>query len=306
MTIQQLLYAITISNSSSMNKAAEKLFISQPTLTKSIKELETELGFPVFLRSGRGVELTLDGRDFIIYAKQVLQQYEILKDKFDTKSSRKKKFGISTQHYSFAIRAFTDLVKEYDTSEFEFAFRETNTKDVIDDVGNMKSEIGILFISDYNNRIIEKELRNNDLHFTNLIDCKACVYLSSNHPLANKKEITFEDLKPYPCISFEQRDSDSIFYAEEILAEKDYSRKIKVNDRGSALGIMKELNAYTLCSGIISDEINGKQFKMLPYKGDEENDLMHIGYVTKKNVPLSPIGEEYISQIKIILSKDKD
>ncbi len=302
MTLQQLFYSITISESGSMNKAAESLFISQPTLTKSIKELESELGFSIFIRSGKGIELTNDGRDFIIYAKQVFQQYEILKDKFDSSNSRKKKFGISSQHYSFAVKAFTDLINKYDTSEYEFAFRETTTRDVIDDVGNMKSEIGILFFSDYNNKVIEKNLRDNDLEFNHLIDCNACVYLSKNHPLADRDEVSFEDLNPYPCISFEQRDADSIYYAEEILAEKDYHRMIKLSDRGSALGIINELDAYTLCSGIISDEINGTDYKMLPLTGDGADAVMHIGYITKRNITMSPIGEEYIDIIKETLS----
>ena len=298
MTLQQLIYSITISESGSMNKAAECLFISQPTLTKAIKELESEIGFSIFIRSGRGVELTADGRDFIIYAKQVCQQYDVLKDKFGTKGNRRKKFGISTQHYSFALKAFTGLVLKYDTADYDFAFRETTTRDVIDDVGNLKSEIGILFFSDYNSKVIEKDLRDNDLVFTPLIECKACVYLSKNHPLAVKSSVDFEELLPYPCISFEQRESDPIYYSEEILAEKDYHRKITINDRGSALGMINELNAYILCSGIINDDINGTGYKMLRLGGEEGDAVMHIGFVTKRNILLSKIGEEYIELLK--------
>ena len=298
MTIQQLIYSITISEFGSMNKAAEALFICQPTLTKAVKELESELGFSIFLRSGKGMELTADVRDFITYAKQVCQQYDILKDNFGKKGIRKKKFGSSSQHYSFAVKAFTQLVAKYDTAEYEFAFRETTTRDIIEDVSSLKSEIGILFYCDYNGKVIEKILRDNDLEFTPLIDCKACVYLSDKHPLATKTKVSLEELLPYPCISFEQKGADPMYYAEEILAEKEYRRKILISDRGSALNIINELNAYTICSGIINEEMNGSDYKMLKLEGEEGDAVMHIGYITKKNMRLSSIGSEYIEHLK--------
>lgn len=302
MTIQQLFYAITITESGSMNRAAENLYITQPTLTKAIKELENELGFSIFVRSGKGMLLTPEGREFIIYAKQVSQQYEVLKDRFIKSSERKRRFGISTQHYSFAIKAFTEFVKDFDLEKYEFVFRETMTRDVIDDVGSMKSDIGILFISEYNRKVIEKKLRDNDLHFTPLIDCKACVYITKTHPLAGAEELTMEDLAPYPCLTFEQGDGDPIYYAEEILAEKDYPRRIKVCDRGSGLNLMNELNGYTLCSGIICDDVNGQQYKMIRFKGDGDDAVMHIGYITKNNIELGSLTEGYIAEIKKILN----
>lgn len=301
MTIQQLFYAITITESGSMNRAAETLYITQPSLTKAIKELENELGFSIFVRSGKGMLLTPEGREFIIYAKQVSQQYEILKDRFIGSAERKRRFGISTQHYSFAIKAFTEFVKDFDLAKYEFAFRETMTRDVIDDVGSMKSDIGILFISEYNRKVIEKKLRDNDLHFTPLIDCKACVYITKTHPLADREEITMEDLVPYPCLTFEQGDGDPIYYAEEILAEKDYPRRIKVIDRGTGLNLMNELNGYTLCSGIICDDVNGQQYKMIRFKGDGDDAVMHIGYITKNNIELGSLAEGYIAEVKKIL-----
>ena len=301
MTIQQLFYAITITESGSMNRAAETLYITQPSLTKAIKELENELGFSIFVRSGKGMLLTPEGREFIIYAKQVSQQYEILKDRFIGSAERKRRFGISTQHYSFAIKAFTEFVKDFDLAKYEFAFRETMTRDVIDDVGSMKSDIGILFISEYNRKVIEKKLRDNDLHFTPLIDCKACVYITKSHPLADREEITMEDLVPYPCLTFEQGDGDPIYYAEEILAEKDYPRRIKVIDRGTGLNLMNELNGYTLCSGIICDDVNGQQYKMIRFKGDGDDAVMHIGYITKNNIELGSLTEGYIAEVKKIL-----
>lgn len=302
MTIQQLIYAITITETGSMNRAADILFITQPTLTKAIKDLESELGFPLFVRSGKGMLLTPEGREFIIYAKQVSQQYEVLKDHFLNSSERKRKFGISTQHYSFAIKAFTEFVKNFDLEKYEFAFRETMTREVIDDVGSMKSDIGILFISEYNRKVIEKKLRDNDLHFTPLIDCKACAYITKSHPLSDAEEVTMEDLAPYPCLTFEQGDGDSTYYFEEILAEKEYPRRIKVSDRGSGLNLMNELNGYTLCSGIICDDVNGQQYKMIRFRGEEDNAVMHIGYITKNDIELGSLTEGYIAELKKVLN----
>ena len=201
LTLQQIHYAITVSEVGSMNKAAEKLFITQPSLTSSIKSLENEIGISIFLRTGRGVSVTSEGSDFLQYARQVYQQYDILEQRYSNKASIKRKFGVSTQHYSFAVEAFVETVKQFGTLQFEFALRETKTNEVISDVGTLKSEIGILFLSDYNNKVIKKMLKDNNLEFHKLIDCRAYVYLWRGHPLAERKSIAFDDLAPYPCLS---------------------------------------------------------------------------------------------------------
>ena len=231
MTLQQLHYAITIAEAGSLNKAAEALYISQPSLTSAMQELEKELGISIFVRSGRGVSLTQDGSEFLLYAREVYGQYETLLDKYGKSGKRKKKFGVSSQHYSFAVKAFVELVQQFDTLKYEFAIRETMTKDVILDVANMRSEIGILYFNDFNRAVLTKILKSNNLEFHHLIDCKAYVYLWSGHPLAKKKSIRFEELKDYPCLSFEQGEASSFYYAEEILSTKEYTRTIKANDR---------------------------------------------------------------------------
>lgn len=300
MTLQQLYYASTIAESGSFNKAAEILYVSQPSLTSSMQELERELGITIFNRSGRGITLTPDGSEFLMYAKQVYSQYEALADKYLNKKNLKRKFGVSTQHYSFAVKAFVELVKSYDTSRYEFAIRETQTKDVISDVANMKSEIGILFLSDFNKAAIGKLLRTAGLEFHHLIDCKAYVYLWSGHPLAKKKTISFEELSDYPCLSFEQGDTSSFYFAEEILSTKEYLRTIKANDRATMLNLMIGLNGYTLCSGIICEELNGSDYIAVPFDADsvDENSIMEIGYITKQNCLLSNIGAQYVEEIR--------
>ncbi len=304
MTLQQLHYAITIAECGSLNKAAEALYVAQPSLSSSMQELERELGIKIFHRSGRGVSLTQDGTEFLLYARQVYSQYESLLEKYGKFQNLKKKFGVSTQHYSFAVKAFVELVKSFDTSVYEFAIRETKTMDVISDVGNMKSEIGILYLSDFNRSAINKLLRANSLEFHHLINCNAYVYLWSGHPLANEKSITFEQLKDYPCLSFEQGDSSSFYFAEEILSTNEYTRTIKACDRATMLNLMIGLNGYTLCSGIICEELNGDDYVAVPFCADsvDENSVMEIGYITKKNTSLSRIGELYIKEIKSYLA----
>ena len=305
LTLQQIHYAITVSEVGSMNKAAEKLFITQPSLTSSIKSLENEIGISIFLRTGRGVSVTSEGSDFLQYARQVYQQYDILEQRYSNKASIKRKFGVSTQHYSFAVEAFVETVKKFGTLQFEFALRETKTNEVISDVGTLKSEIGILFLSDYNNKVIKKMLKDNNLEFHKLIDCRAYVYLYKDHPLAGQESIGLDQLEDYPCLSFEQGDQGSIYLAEEILSDVEYLRTIKTNDRATMLNLMKGLNGYTLCSGIISEKLNSSDYITVPFKEDDSNrnTTMTIGYILKDGSIPSRIAEVYIEQLKAYLEQ---
>lgn len=303
MTLRQLHYVITICDSGSFNKAAETLYIAQPSLTSAVQELEREIGITIFYRSGRGVSLTQDGAEFLLYARQLYHQYELLQEKYADGTSVKKKFGVSTQHYSFAVKAFVELVKRFDTSQYEFAIRETMTREVISDVANMRSEVGILYLSDFNRAAIQKLLRTNGLVFHPLIDCCAYVYLWAQHPLASKSSLCFEDLHDYPCLSFEQGDASSFYFAEEILSTSEYPRTIKANDRATVLNLMVGLGGYTLCSGIICEELNGDDYVAIPFQANaaEGDSVMRIGYITKKNTILSAIGALYIEEIKAYL-----
>lgn len=300
MTLQQIKYAITIADTGSMNKSAEQLFVSQPSLTSAVKELEKEIGIMIFRRSSKGVVPTNEGSDFLIRARQLYQQYELLTDRYTAAGNFKRKFGVSTQHYSFAVKAFVETVKKYDTLNFEFAIRETKTLEVISDVGTLRSEIGILYKSDYNRKLIGKLLSENDLEFIPLINCRAYVYLWKSHPLAKESSISLEQLHDYPRLSFEQGAQSSVFLAEEILSENDYPRTITANDRATQLNLMVGLNGYTLCSGIICEELNGSDFIAVPFREDENNHnvIMEIGYIAKKHSRLSDIAEDYIANVK--------
>lgn len=300
MTLQQLNYIITISEIGSINRAAEKLYVSQPSLTSAIKELEKELGIVLFNRTARGVTLTAEGADFLPYARQVYGQYLNLLEKYGKAGERKQRFGVSCQHYSFAVKAFVEMVKAYDVAKYEFAIRETKTLAVIGDVASLRSELGILYLSDFNRKAMLKLLRSHGLTFHHLINCNAYVYLWKGHPLAGRESISFDDLAPYPCLSFEQGDESSFYFAEEILSTNEYPQSIKVTDRATNLNLMTGLNGYTLCSGIICEELNGSDFIAVPYEADvnNPNSIMEVGYVVRANAVLSPLAERYIAEIR--------
>lgn len=301
MTLQQLKYILAISETGSMNKAAEQLYVSQPSLTSSVQELEKEIDIKIFNRSGRGVTLTNDGAEFIKYARQVVGQFDILSEKYTANSKIKKKFGVSAQHYSFVVKAFVEMVKKFDTLEYEFAVREGKTLEVISDVSKMRSEIGVIYLNNFNRKSIKKLLDSNNLEFHPLTKCYPYVYLWKGNPLAKEERITFEQLADYPCLSFEQGDNSTFYLAEEILSTNSYQRIIRANDRATMLNLMVGLNGYTLCSGIICEELNGNDYVAIPFD-DDTDETMEIGYITLKNVILSEMAEIYISEIKTYLN----
>lgn len=305
MTLQQLLYVIRISDTGSFSRAAEELFVAQPSLTNAMKELEKEIGVTIFNRTGRGVTLTAEGLRFLPYARQVYAQYQNLMDAYGQQTARRQQFAVSTQHYSFAVKAFVELTKTFDVKEYEFAIRETRTKNVIDDVAAARSEIGILYLNDFNRKAIKKILSTNQLQFTPLIACKAYVYLWKQHPLAGKKSISFDELAPYPCLSFEQGDNSNFYLAEELLSTNEYPRIIKCCDRATVLNLMVGLNAYTICSGIICEELNGGDYVAVPYDAEDKSPdtTMELGLITRKNQVLSQVGERYVAELRRYLDE---
>lgn len=306
MTLQQLNDVIAIAETGSFNRAADRLYIAQPSLTSAIKELEKELGVILFNRSGKGATLTAEGVNFLPYARSVIMQYQNLLDAYGKAGPRRERFAVSTQHYSFAVKAFSLLTRAYDVAEYEFAIRETRTQQVMEDVAAGRSEIGILYLSDFNRKVITKILNENGLVFHHLIDCRAYVYLWKGHPLAGRKSIAFDDLAPYPCLSFEQGENSNFYLAEEILSTNEYPRMIKCCDRATILNLMIGSLGYTLCSGIICEELNGSDYLAVPYEADEENpnSVMEIGYIIRKNSLMSQIGDRYVTELKRYLETE--
>ena len=294
MTLQQLKYALTIADCGSMNGAAKQLFISQPSLSETMKELETEIRLDIFLRSNRGIVITPEGEEFLGYARQVTEQFGLLQSKYIDKKV-KEKFSVSTQHYTFAVKAFVETVKQIGMEQYEFAVHETTTISVIENVKNFKSEIGVLYENDFNEKVLNKMFKENGLEFVELFSCDTFVYLWSGHPLAKQDVITMEELDEYPCLSFDQGKNNSLYLAEEMKSTYEYRRLIKANDRATLLNLMIGLNAYTLCSGIICEDLNGNDYKAVPLK---ETEKMRIGYIKRKGAKVSHIGELYIEELK--------
>ena len=294
MTLQQLKYALTIADCGSMNEAAKQLFISQPSLSETMKELETEIGLDIFLRSNRGIVITPEGEEFLGYARQVTEQFGLLQSKYIDKKV-KEKFSVSTQHYTFAVKAFVETVKQIGMEQYEFAVHETTTISVIENVKNFKSEIGVLYENDFNEKVLNKMFKENGLEFVELFSCDTFVYLWSGDPLAKQDVITMEELDEYPCLSFDQGKNNSLYLAEEMKSTYEYRRLIKANDRATLLNLMIGLNAYTLCSGIICEDLNVNDYKAVPLK---ETEKMRIGYIKRKGAKVSHIGELYIEELK--------
>lgn len=295
MTLTQLRYAIAVADTGSMNEAARLMFISQPSLSLAIKELEVEIGVELFRRSNRGVVLTQEGIEFLGYARQVTEQYELIESRYIEKKNIKKKFAVSMQHYTFAVKAFVELVKQFGMDEYEFAVRETQTYEVIRDVKEFRSEIGILYLNDFNRKVLTKLFRESELEFHPLLECGIYVYMSKEHPLALKEEISIEELEEYPCLSFEQGNNNSFYFAEEVLSTYAYKRLIKANDRATMLNLMVGLDGFTLCSGIICESLNGSDYCAVRLRSDE---VMTIGYLQRKGMALSPMGQIYLEEIR--------
>lgn len=294
MTLTQLKYVITVAQETSMNEAAKKLFISQPSLSAAIREIEEEIGITLFLRSSRGVLVTQEGEEFIGYARQVVEQYALLEGRYGHSQNVRKKFAVSTQHYTFAVHAFVEMVRQFGMDTYEFAIRETKTYEVIEDVKNFKSEIGVLYVNAFNEKILRKLFAESGLEFYPLLDCHIYVYMWKGHPLAKREAVSLEDLEEYPCLAFEQGQNNSFYLAEEVLSTYHYKQLIRANDRATLLNLMVGLCGYTLCSGIICEELNGSDYCAIRLESDE---TMTIGYLARKGVMISALGQKYIEEL---------
>ncbi|MDD6195973.1 LysR family transcriptional regulator [[Clostridium] aminophilum] len=298
MTLKQLQYAVTVAETGNITEAAKKLFIAQPSLTTAIHALEKEYGIAIFSRSNKGIELTPDGDEFLGYARQILDQANLMNERYTGKTMGKQRFCVSSQHYSFVVEAFVRLLREQGGDKYEFHMRETQTYDIIDDVTHLRSEIGILYLNAFNETIIRKSLRDNDLTFTPLFTAKPHVFIGKKNPLAEKKNLTLEDLKPYPRLSYEQGSHNSFYFSEEILSTVDCDKDIVVCDRASLFNMLIGLNGYTICSGVISEELNGPNIIAKPLSIE---DHMEIGYILPTSIHPSPLTLSYIQILRSLV-----
>lgn len=295
MNINQLKYVLEIANSSSIREASTRLFVSQPALSASIRELEEEIGILIFERTNKGINLTEDGRDFVEYAKKAVGQFEVLEERYLSKDSDKEIFSVSTQHYNFAIKAFTTVIDKLQPEKYVFSIHETKTKEVLDDVKNLKSEVGILSFSGSNEKVMRKLLKDFGLEFTPLMRRETYVYVWKNHKFAGKKEISIEDMRPYPCVVFDQSSDSNFYLSEEAMADYTFDKTIKSSDRATTMEIISELGGFSIGSGMLSKEDAILQ-GLVAIKLKEEDPLI-IGYITRKYSILSHYGEKYIEEL---------
>lgn len=295
MTIQQLKYAVAVAECGNVTIASQKVYISQPSLTVAIHELEKEIGISIFSRTNKGVIVTNEGREFLGYARQVLEQTSLLEEKYLGNKTHQKRFSVTCQHYSFAVNAFVDVIKKFGGSEYDYTLRESQTSQIIDDVSNLNSEIGILYMNKKNQEIISKLLKKNDLVFKELFTAEPHVFISKKNPLAKKTIVTLEDLESYPYLTYEQGEYNSFYFGEEPLPAIDHKLNIKVSDRATLFNLLIGLNGYTVCSGVIDSKLNGSSIIARPLELD---DYMKVGVVTHKNVVLSQYALAYLEAIK--------
>ena len=299
MTLKQLEYVVKVAECGTVSGAAKALFVAQPSLSAAIQELESEMHLTLFHRTNKGVIVTKEGEVFLSYARQILEQTALLESRYKGDPVRKQAFCVSTQHYSFAVNAFVDLVKQYDASQYNFILRETQTGEIIDDVAQGKSEVGILYLSAHNEEVLTKLMRKNGLVFEELFVAEPHVFICREHPLANKKEITLDDLQPYPYLVYEQGERNSFYFAEEFLSMLDFPKNIQVRDRATLFNLVIGLNGFTVCSGVIDQKLNGENIIAKPLVSDCD---MRIGMIRKKNTMLSRYALYYQEAIKNYLS----
>lgn len=301
MTLQQLRYIITIVNCGSISEAAKQLFITQPSLSSAVKELELEYGITIFNRNPKGISLSLDGSEFLSYARQVLEQADLLEQHYLEKKPVKRICSISTQHYAFAVNAFVNLVERQDHDEYEFTLRETRTYEIIEDVKNFRSELGIVYLNDFNEKVLEKLFKDSGLIFHPLFEASPHVFISSVHPLSSHLSVTMEELKPYPFLAFEQGENNSFYFSEEILSTVPRKKIIYVSDRATLFNLLIGLNGYTICSGILNSNLNGDNIIAVPLITSE---YMRIGWIENPRIHLSIFAQNYLEELKNLIQKD--
>lgn len=295
MTLQQLIYLTTVAECKNITEAAEKLFISQPSLSTAIHNLEKEMGVTAFVRSNKGVTVTREGEELLSFARMLLEQADIMKEHFGVETNRAPKFSVSCQHYAFAVNAFVEVIKAYDAEKYSFILRETQTGEIIDDVANGKSELGVLYLSEQNESVLLKLFKKNELVFEELLAASPHVFISKNHPLSKKESVTLEDLQPYPYLVYEQGEKNSFYFSEEFLSVLDFPKQIQVRDRATLFNLAIGVHGFTVSSGILDSGLNGSDIIAKPLQVDC---AMRIGYLRKNNILLSRYACDYIEALK--------
>ena len=295
MRIQQLEYLERIVEAGSINEAAKRLFLTQPSLSNAVKELENEMGIQIFQRSSGGISLTAEGREFMTYSKQILDQVNLMNERYKNGQQRKQSFSVSAQHYAYVVHAFVELIKSVNANEYQFTLRETVTQNIFNDLAQFKSELGILYTNGFNQKIMQRLFKENNLVFTPLFVAKPHIFVSRYNPLTSKSSVNLSDLEDYPYLSYEQGEVNSFYFSEEILSTLSHKKSIKVSDRATIFNLMVGLNGYTISSGIISSKLNDDKIVAIPLNVDDD---ITMGWLKHRQVELSPLAERYLTMLK--------
>lgn len=294
MRIQQLHYIVKIVETGSMNEAAKQLFITQPSLSNAVHDLEREMGIEIFIRNPKGITLTKDGVEFLSYARQILEQTALLEERYKSKNTNRELFSVSSQHYAFVVNAFVSLLEGTDMSRYELFLRETRTYEIIDDVKNFRSEIGVLFLNSYNHDVLTKMFDDNHLTYTSLFRVRPHIFVSKNNPLASKKLVTMEDLEEFPYLSYDQGIHNSFYFSEEIFSQIPHKKSIVVSDRATLFNLLIGLDGYTIATGILNSNLNGDNIVSIPL---DVEDMIDIVYIRHEKANLSKMGERFIDYL---------
>ncbi|MFC3931749.1 LysR family transcriptional regulator [Streptococcus dentapri] len=303
MRIQQLHYIIKIVETGSMNEAAKQLFITQPSLSNAVRDLEREMNIKIFIRNPKGITLTKDGVEFLSYARQVVEQTNLLEERYKSVSNSRELFSVSAQHYAFVVNAFVSLLKGADMSQYELFLRETRTYEIIDDVKNFRSEIGVLFLNSYNRDVLTKMFEDNHLIYTHLFVAQPHIFVSKSNPLADKKSVTLSDLEDFPYLSYEQGLHNSFYFSEEIMSQVPHKKSIVVSDRATLFNLLIGLDGYTIATGILNSNLNGDDIVSIPLEVEDQIDII---YIKHEKANLSKMGERFIDYLLEEVKFDKN
>ncbi|MDE7491488.1 LysR family transcriptional regulator, partial [Streptococcus agalactiae] len=282
---------IKIVETGSMNEAAKQLYITQPSLSNAVRNLETEMGIQIFIRNPKGITLTKDGMEFLSYARQILEQTALLEERYKGDNTSRELFSVSSQHYAFVVNAFVALFNGTDMTQYELFLRETRTWEIIDDVKNFRSEIGVLFLNSYNRDVLTKLFDDNSLIATTLFTTTPHIFVSKSNPLANRKKLSMKDLEDYPYLSYDQGLHNSFYFSEEMMSQITHPKSIVVSDRATLFNLMIGLDGYTVATGILNSKLNGDEIVAIPLDVD---DIIDIVYIRHDKANLSKMGQKFI------------
>lgn len=301
MTLTQLRYVAKVAECGSITEAARQLYISQPSLSSAVRELEAELGIVIFNRSARGISLTPDGSEFLSYARQILEQTELVEQRYAHARPSKRLFAISSQHYAFVVNAFVRLLESVEADEYEMTLRESRTYEIIEDVAGYRSELGVLYLSSFNEKVLRKLMRENHLSYTPLFDARPHVFVSTSHPLADAESVTLAQLDAYPYLCYEQGTHNSLYFSEELLPFESHRKTIVLTDRATLFNLLRGVNGYTISSGVLNSDLNGDDIASVPLETDE---TMQLGYLTNDRARLSPMATRYLGELRSLVASE--